>query len=503
MKNKIKKVLLFIPSAFTFKNYIDINPLPPLGLAYLGAVLEKRGIEVKIVDSLIEGWHNRTEISENVIRIGLSFGEIKEIIRNYNPDMVGINNLFTMQRVNAHRIYEIAKNIDHEVITVAGGAHPTVLPEMVLSDNNVDFVVMGEGEKTIIDLIDVIEDKKNISTLNGIGYRINGEIKILPRTKFIEDLDKLPMPARYLLNMEKYFGLRDSHGRRRKKKFSPIITSRGCPVRCTFCSAHQVWGRKFRYRSAENVIAEMKHIKDKYGIEELMFEDDNATLNVKRAEKIFDLMISEKLDFVWDTPNGISAFTLNEKIIYKMKKSGCYKLNLAVESGNQYVLDNIIKKPLKIDKLRQIVKYAQQIKLDVGLFFVIGMPGETEKQIWDSFNLATELKIFDPFISIATPYPGTELYEICKEKKYISDNFSLDNLYIKSFSISTEDWDREKLKKIYLKGQKSLYVSYIKSHPFNFLFKVLIKFFTNPIRLIKRLYEFITDYEYFIGMRQF
>src|SRR4030042_2038110 len=147
---KIKKALLFIPPAFTFKDYLDINPMPPLGLGYLGAVLENHGIEVKIVDCLIEGWNNRVEVGDDIIRIGLSLEQIREIIKAYGPDIVGANSLFTTQRENAHNIYKLAKEIDKNIITVAGGAHPTVMPELVLSDLSVDYVVIGEGEHTIL-----------------------------------------------------------------------------------------------------------------------------------------------------------------------------------------------------------------------------------------------------------------------------------------------------------------------------------------------------------------
>jgi len=491
MNKKIKKVLLFLPPAFTFEDAIDVNPLPPLGLGYLGAVLENAGIEVKVVDCLLEGWHNKVEVAENIIRVGLSFDHIEEIIRAYGPDIVGVNNLFTKQRENAHKIYDLAKKIDKNVITVAGGAHPTVMPELVLADENVDYVVLGEGDATIIDMVGVIEGKKDIATLDGIGYKENEQVKIIPKTKFIEDLDSLPFPARHLLNMEGYFGLKHSHGTRKKKRFSPIVTSRGCPAKCTFCSAYRVWGRKFRYRSPENVIAEMKEIKEKYGIEEIMFEDDNATLNVQRAEKLFDLMIEEKLNFVWDTPNGVAAFALNEKLIDKIKKSGCYQLNLALESGNQQVLDNIIKKPLKLEKAKQLIKYSQEIGLVVNIFLIIGMPGETKEQMWDSFRLAEELEIYSPFISIATPYPGSELYDICRNNNYIPENFSLDNLFIRSFSISTPDWTGEELKDILKQGQRFLRISFLKKHPFKFAvdsFKFMI---SNPGNFIRRAYNFV------------
>jgi magnesium-protoporphyrin IX monomethyl ester (oxidative) cyclase len=313
---------------------------------------------------------------------------------------------------------------------------------------------------------------------------------MIPKTKFITDLDRLPFPARHLLNMEGYFGLEHSHGTRRRKRFSPIVTSRGCPARCTFCSAYKVWGRKFRQRSPENVIAEMKHIKEKYGIEEIMFEDDNTTLNLKRAERIFDLMIEEKINFVWDTPNGVAAFALNENLIDKIKASGCYKLNLALESGNQFVLDNIVKKPLKLERAKQLIKYAQSIGLDVGIFLIMGMPGETREQMWDSFRLAKDLGIYTPFISIATPYPGSELYDICRESKYIPDGFSLDDLFIRSFSISTVDWSGEDIKAILRQGQRFLSVAEWKHHPSKFFKAVFRGLSTNPVSFIRGAINF-------------
>lgn len=491
MDDRIKKVLLCIPPVFTFKHGIDVNPLPPLGLAYLGAVLENKGIEVKIFDCLAEGWNDRVEVSNEVIRIGTSFEQIEEIIRDCKPDMVGVNNLFTTQRKNAHEIYKLAKKTNPGIVTVAGGAHPTAMPELVLSDKNVDFVVIGEGEETIVDLISFVESKKDFSSLDGIGFRRNGDVKLMPKTKYIENLDELPFPARHLLNMRKYFGLEASHGTRSKKRFSPIITSRGCPARCMFCSAHKVWGKAFRFRSAENVIAEMKLIKQEYGIEEIMFEDDNINLNAKRAEKIFDLMIEEELDFVWDTPNGVAAWTLTENIIRKMKLSGCRKLNFPIETGNQFVMDNIIRKPVKLHKIAPLINYAHKIDLKVGIFLVIGMPGETEKQMWDSVHFAKDLGVYSPHISIATPYPGSELYDICVEKKYLRDKFSLDDLFIRGFPISTKDWSGERLKEIYGEMRRFLLISYFKRHPLAFSITIVKKLFRDPVKFLKQVCRFV------------
>ena len=465
LKETIKRVLLITPPAFTFKNMPDINATPPLGLGYLAAMLETRGIEVKIFDSLIEGLSNEERISDEIIRIGASFGQIEDVIRIFSPDIVGVSNLFSRQAKNAEKLYEIAKKVDPRITVIAGGAHPTVVPEIVMKDKNVDYVILGEGEQTLIALVEHLEGKRRIEECDGIAFRDGDTVKIIPKTYFIRDLDAIPFPARHLLNMDKYAGLSDSHGTRKHKIFSPIVTSRGCPAGCTFCTAHQVWGREYRKRSPENVIEEMRELKTRYGVKELMIEDDNVTLDVNRAEKLFDLMISEKLGFEWDTPNGVAAFALNERLIEKMKKAGCYRINIAVESGNKDVLKNIIKKPLDLDKVRSIVKFARKIDLHISIYLIIGMPGETLEQMRESYRFVKNLGIYDAFVSIATPYPGSALYDLCVKKGYIQQENLFDKLYITSCSISTEEWTGEDVRKVFLEGYRLLRFNYYIRHP--------------------------------------
>ena len=156
--------------------------------------------------------------------------------------------------------------------------------------------------------------------------------------------------------------------------------------------------------------------------------------------RICDHIINEKIDIKFDTPNGIAAYRLTPQLILKMKQAGFERINLAIESGNQDALTRIIKKPLRLEKVREIVEYCHEIDLDVGSFFIIGIPGMTLAQMWDNYRFCRKLKIFDPFISVATPYPGSDLYKICKEKNYLSPDFNLEDLYIRKFSISTELW---------------------------------------------------------------
>ena len=376
MKKDISRVLLFMPPAITNKALIDINPAPPLGLGYIAAVLESMGIEVKIVDCLLEGWNNRITVTNEIIRIGLSEERITEIIREFNPDIVSVNSQFTRQYKNAHALYHIAKSINPEIITIAGGAHPSVLPEFALQDQNLDFVIIGEGEQAINELVSALStDPKKISSIDGIGYKREGIIHITPKTRFIEDLDSIPFPAWHLMNVERYFGLDVCHGKRTCTRFFSIITSRGCPARCVFCTAFNVWGRRYRARSVQNVVDEIRFLKEHYNIEELLIEDDNFTFDVSRAEQICNRIIEEKLNIRFDTPNGIAAYKLTPELLLKMKEAGFERINLAIESGNQEALIKHIKKPLRLEKVKEIVDYCQSIHLDVGAFFIIEYSG--------------------------------------------------------------------------------------------------------------------------------
>ena len=441
MRTRIDRCLLLSPPAFSSRKLLDINPAPPLGLGYIAAVLEGMGKEVRIVDCLLEGWHNRQIVQGDVIRIGLDAEEIARIVREFQPDLVGVNSQFTRQYKNAHEMYRIVKSIDPTIITVAGGAHPSVLPAFALEDRNLDFVVIGEGEETMRALVSAITDEpERIAGIDGLGYRTDGNVVINPRTSFIKNLDAIPFPAWHLMNVEGYFGLPVSHGKRRCKRFFSVMTSRGCPARCVFCTAHNVWGRRYRARSPENVVQEIQILRDTYHIDEILLEDDNFTFDIPRTDRICDLLIERDLGVQFDTPNGVAAYRLTTDLVDKMKQAGFYKINIAIESGNQEALLKVIKKPLRLDHVEDLVAHCRSIGLECGVFFIIGIPGISLREMWDNYRFARKIRVFDPFISVATPYPGSELYEICRDQKYLIGDYNLENLYIRAFSIETPEW---------------------------------------------------------------
>lgn len=461
--------------AFTLNFFRDINPLPPIGLGYLASIIEEMDIEVRILDCLLRGWDNYETVDNNIIRVGLSDNDIKEYLIDYNPDMVGINCQFTKQYKIYHHIFSLIKEINPNIITVGGGAHVTVCPEEVLNDSSCDFIIIGEGEDSLKELILTLNRDEDISSIDGLGWKKNGKIIINEKQKWIKDLDSIPFPAYQLMELEKYFGLKTSHGLRHKERFSPIVTSRGCPAKCNFCTARKVWGEKYRIRSVGNVIQEMKLLRKQYNVEEIIFEDDNVTANPKRAKQLFSSMIKEGFNYIWDTPNGVGVWSIDEQIIDLMKQSGCINLNFPIESGSQHVIDNIINKPVNLTKVKQLVEHCKKINLDYSFFLVIGMPGEKIKDMWKSFHFVANCGCYDPHISVATPYPGSKLFSECLEYGLFSKEVKLDDFFIRSFMIKTEDWDEYELRKTLLKGELYLKLLMALKNPRRFFRKFLHK----------------------------
>jgi len=448
-RSHLKKILLIQPPAFSNNDRGDMNPNAPLGIAYIAAILEREQFDVQILDAFIEGWEQETRINEEKILVGLSFDQIKEFIAKMNPDVVGVTSMFTSQRKNAHRVAQIVKEVDREIVVIFGGAHPTAVPESVLADHAVDVVVLGEGDNVIAPLIRSIESDGDLRLLDGIALRDEaGQPIEIPKTTGVDNLDELPFPARHLLPMEKYFAAGVRHGGAGKgKRAVSMITSRGCQYRCNFCTAFKVFTRRPRMRTIENVLAEIDELQDKYQIDEIFFEDDQIIAKQRHTADLFDAMAA-RYKLYWDTPNGVSPWLLDDGILGKMKAAGCYRVNIAIESGNQWVLDKIINKPVKLDKIPELVKAIRRHDMEVGTFLVVGNIGhdavETLDQIKESFAFCRKMKVY-PHASLLTAYPGSEVLEIAIQKGYLVPGFDWDNLIIQKSQLQTPLWTPQQL----------------------------------------------------------
>ena len=366
---------------------------PPLGLAYLASVARNEGFDVKIIDSLAEN---------------LSFNELEKKIKEYDPDVVGITST-TTSIPDAYKVAEISKRINPNVITVIGGPHVTFVPELTLKESPyIDIVVRGEGEEIFKQLLHNLDKGKKLSNIRGITYRENNRIRSNPPMPLIKDIDNIPIPAFDLLPMEKYqFG---------KKRFGVIITSRGCPFQCIFCSSSLQFGKKWRAHSVERVIEELKILHDEFKIREIEFLDDTFTLSKKRAQEICKAIIQEGLDISWSASSRVDTFDLDTAVY--MKKAGAHTIYFGIESGSEKTL-KFIKKGITLTQAIDAVKIAKKAKLRTLGSFIIGFPYEKEEDMRKTIRFAKFLDVDFAQFTVATPYPGTELWNIAVTKNLL------------------------------------------------------------------------------------
>lgn len=401
------RVLLVNPKS---KLPIDTRTSPSMGLAYLGAVSLQRGDVVRVWDGDVE----REPLSAAVAA--------------FRPHLVGI----TANTTQIKAAWAAAREVKavQDVPVVLGGPHPTVLPDESASRPEVDLVVRSEGEATWVELCRVLEEAgiaehpfgevrnrvaEALSGVLGITYRTPaGEVRSTPDRPTIADLDDLPWPAWHLFKLDLYTNLQPTLDHVEGYSL-PILTSRGCPYRCAYCS--QIMERRWRMRSAESVVAEWRWLVQEMRAGEIGVLDDSFNINRQRVLAICDLLIAGDLNHVpWIMINGIRANLADEELLGRMRQAGCIRTAFGVESGNQEVLDRIIHKQLTLDQIRAAFRAARKVGMETIGFFIIGMPGETEETMEDTIRFACELDPVVANFSMATPFPGTELYEMVKRE---------------------------------------------------------------------------------------
>jgi anaerobic magnesium-protoporphyrin IX monomethyl ester cyclase len=415
------KILLINPPQTFFPGSDPPAANLPLGLLYIAAVLDEAGYKTEILDAFMTDSPFR-KIGD-MTEVGMPYEKIKEEIGRRKPDIVGIANPFTSQVEHAVRVADIVKEVDSSILTVVGGPHVTVVPTEFLEEaKNVDIVAIGEGEYTILDIVRFFEGKKKIDDIEGIAHRMEGKVVLNSPRPFNENLDELPYPAYHLVDMEQYLSPKMIEYRSFQSRALSMITSRGCPFNCSFCSVHLHMGKTFRAHSVDYVVDHIEHLVNKYRVKTIYFEDDNLTFDIKRFEAICDKIIERDIKFQWETPNGVRADYLTLELLKKMKKTGCQSVFVGIESGDQYVLDNIIGKSLKLKNVIKFAEMCKKIGLKTGAFYIIGFPGETKETMRNTVKFALMMKRkYDVGMHLlfATPSYGTRLYEECTTKGYI------------------------------------------------------------------------------------
>jgi len=438
------KVLLIKPPSINFKGAIK-KIIPPLGLAQLASCI-KDVCEVEILDATLEGYDNEREFTKELMIYGLTYKEIEKRITQFKPDVVGIHLSLSIYERTAVEVSKTVRKVNPDIITVLGGVHATFCANQLIE--YADFIIKGEGDISFKELI------------------LNSSKEKIIEGKSVENLDSLPLPAYDLLDMDKYLSINLPHNHFAKsERAATIMTSRGCPQHCIFCSASNFFGHKVRCRSVENIKEEIDYLIKNHNIKEVQFIDDNLTYNKKRAYKIFDLMKSYNLP--WCTPNGVSISKVDIPMVKAMKDSGCYRITYAIESGSNKIANKIIKKGIDIERAKRIIKETKP-HLDVHCFFMIGLPGETYSDMEETFKFIKDTQPNSVSISIAMPLPGTELLEICKKNNYISSDFTFDMMFEHGGNISTPDFQGKDLEKMLHKKNRELNEFLVRMNKDNF-----------------------------------
>jgi len=400
----------------------SIGCYPPLGLMYIAAiVMQNTDFEVLIIDAVAEK---------------LIYQELRERIKQEEPDIVGITaTSFTL--IDALFVAKMVKDVNRNICVCLGGPHVSIYPQETVQFPYVDFVVVGEGEYAFLELLKSIE--KNVESEN----IIYGE--------FIENLDDLPFPDRRLLPIKKYYSL--------ISKVSPVttmITSRGCPFKCIFCD-RPTMGKRFRARSAGNVVKEFEECKN-MGIKEIFVYDDTFTFDRKRVIEICKGLEQRKIKISWDIRTRVDV--LDRDVLYQLKKAGCKRIHLGIESGSAKIL-KVLRKGTNLKKAVEIIKIAKDLHIETLAYFMIGNPTETYYQIQETIEFAVKLGADYVHFAVTTPFPGTPLY-----KKGLSEGV-WDKDYWREFAknprrdfvpeIWKENFTRDELEKLLKYAYKRFY----------------------------------------------
>lgn len=425
----MKKVAIIVANSRWFDGRPYMEPI--MALPILASILNEN-FEYEVIDC------NGLNLNEE---------QTIEAIQKTRPNIA----LITALSVELHKQYakvaELVKKVSKDIITVMGGVYPTTSYDHVMEDYNVDYIMLGHAEERLCQFLNAIISNEDMSGIKGIGYRQNGQVIINPVETYIGDLEKMVNPDYSKIDLTPYIehGFRVAKQARREV---PIITSYGCPHNCLFCATRTISGRKIAYREVEDVIEEMRYLKEKYQVDSIMFLDDNILADEERAKYLFHRMIGENFNFKFRLMST-AVWHLNEEILDLMVKAGCYAVSLSIESGCDRVLHQIIRKPLKKEIVPGVIKMCQERNIFVLANIVIGFPGETWNEIRESIAFGEMCNPDHLQIFIATILPQTDLYKTAKEQGCIPDDFDFfdESIYTGFFkgNITTDEFTPEEL----------------------------------------------------------
>lgn len=434
----------------------------PLGVLGIAAYLQEHGWkgEMAVYDCCLSG---KVERRSGVTYFGDSPDEIHIRLRNEMPRVVGISTMFSWQASCALEVAAIARSACPESVVVMGGPHASAFPLETVSDPNIDYVVMGEGEERMLALLQALEAGERPMIPGVLGGQEDMRL-LRPNAKapisFIQSLDDLPFPAYDLVDLERYFYLqRRGFSPRAKaggKRAVPMLTSRGCPHQCVFCSIQTTMGYRFRPHSPAYVGAHIEMLMERYDVDYIHFEDDSFTHDPVRYDEVVAILSELGPAIRWDTPNGVRGDSWTLERVRSARDAGCQFLIVSVESGVQRVLDTVVKKRLDLNKVDEVMRNCREVGLPLFAYYVLGLPGERLEDIEATVDYALRrFRQFDviPTFNLAIPLPGTELFDIV-----VSDGLHRGALMHQANEIWTDGFDPASVKRIYDRALGRLFV---------------------------------------------
>ncbi|MFZ2385953.1 MAG: radical SAM protein [Candidatus Omnitrophota bacterium] len=419
-------------------NRFFVSKQAPLGLLYLAAYLRKNLVKVSVSDLNVSTSWRKT---------------LKGIIKDSKPSVVGISVTYSSRR-EAFEIAESVKAVDPAITVVLGGPHPTIAPQEFKS-SLADYIIPYEAERALLDFARA-ESKDSVkNAVSCRGDDLRASLRRIPMTP-VEDLDSLPFPAYDMLDIRPYYI--NSY---KKRPIVSVVTSRGCPHNCIFCS-QAVSGRSWRARSAENVADEVEWLVKDIGAGEISIEDDNFSADIRRVYDFCGLLRKRKLRVPWQLANGVRADRLTKDLLRELKESGCWKIAIAPEVGDDESMSKI-RKSMRMEHFRLAARWCRELNITYYAYFIMGFPFQKEKELQDIIDFARELDPLLMDLSKLVPFPGTEVYE------------------------SLSSVGRDVNISYYYKGADPLVERYYKT--------AYLSFYMRP----KKLYEIISA----IGLRQF
>ncbi|MFH0738947.1 MAG: radical SAM protein [Candidatus Omnitrophota bacterium] len=478
-------ILLFNPyySQLT-DNYSFIRPAPPIGLMYLAGFLRKNNVDCKIIE--LGAFDAKDSIKTGRrVRFGSSDEAIGEIVSKERPRIVGLTCMYSVYYRDVVDIANTIKKYAPGVKVVLGGNHASSYWQQILKHPSVDFVVIGEGEETFLELAKYLLEGSDVSLVKGIAYRQQSGVLTKTQARpLIKDLDSIPLPAFDLIEFNKY--LTEGNPFAMRSPAAGIISSRGCPGECVYCTVKAVWGRSWRGRSPKNVVDEIELLYNNYSTREIAFLDDSASIDRKRWEGICDEIIKRKLNIKWTTPNGIAHWTLTKDILNKMKKAGCYRITFGIESGFAETR-KFLGKPYDLRQAKELIQHANYIGMWTICTNIIGFPYEQKESINATINFAKKSGTDFATFYLLIPQPTSDVYEYFKKEGLLDLDaffestdfdeveFEKINRVLNEIGTDTLYFKKEELNKI----QKEAYRSFIKYRARDYML--------NPFKLLNKI----------------